>query len=245
MLKEQYEIQRMIEEARQKPEVADSFIKQYMPFVKAETAKYRRECSFGDGEEELSIAMFAFYEALTKYQVGKGAFFQYASIVIRSRLIDFGRRERHHGGVVSLDEPMMEGENALTLADKMTDHRDAYEELEIRSATKKEIEEFREQLNTFGLSLSDIADSCPRQERTFSFCMQALDYARKNPNLIQKMIETRKLPIMELANGAHVSRKTLERHRRYMMAILLAYTNGFEIIRGHLCQIKRKEGAEK
>ena len=41
--------------------------------------------------------------------------------------------------------------------------------------------------------------------------------------------------------GANVDRKTLERHRRYLVAILLAYTNGFEIIRGHLKMIKRKE----
>ena len=47
----------------------------------------------------------------------------------------------------------------------------------------------------------------------------------------------------ELAELSGVSRKTMERHRTYLVAILLAYTNGYEIIRGHLCQISPgKEG---
>ena len=55
-------------------------------------------------------------------------------------------------------------------------------------------------------------------------------------------MRSRKLPIAQLAEGAGVDRKTLERHRKYLVAILLAYTNGYEIIRGHLRQINGKEG---
>ena len=36
-----------------------------------------------------------------------------------------------------------------------------------------------------------------------------------------------------------VERKTLERHRKYMVALLLIYTNGYEIIRGHLKQVMK------
>ena len=41
----------------------------------------------------------------------------------------------------------------------------------------------------------------------------------------------------ELSRGSGVERKTIERHRRYLVAVLLAFTNGFEIIRGHLRRI--------
>lgn len=46
----------------------------------------------------------------------------------------------------------------------------------------------------------------------------------------------------ELMEGTGVERKTLERHRKYLAAILLAFTNGYEIIRGHLYQIAPKRG---
>ena len=54
------------------------------------------------------------------------------------------------------------------------------------------------------------------------------------------MIHSKKLPLAQLAAGSGTERKTLERHRKYLVAILLAYTNGFEIIRG-LHFMKRKE----
>jgi RNA polymerase sigma factor len=53
------------------------------------------------------------------------------------------------------------------------------------------------------------------------------------------MKRTNKLPIAALAEGAGVERKTLERHRRYLMALLLIYSNGYEVIRDHLKQVMR------
>lgn len=73
--------------AKADPDAADGLIKQYMGFIRAEA----RKLSFGDGEDELSIAMLAFYEAALGYEKNRGAFLQYAAKVIRSRLIDYHR----------------------------------------------------------------------------------------------------------------------------------------------------------
>ena len=62
--------------------------------------------------------------------------------------------------------------------------------------------------------------------------------------LIERVEKGGKLPIAELASGSGVERKTLERHRKYMVAMLLAFTNGFEIIRGHLCRLDGGRGAK-
>ena len=53
-----------------------------------------------------------------------------------------------------------------------------------------------------------------------------------------------KLPMAELASGAGVERKTLERHRKYLVAMLLAFTNGFELIRGHLGRLDGGRGTK-
>ena len=76
-------------------------------------------------------------------------------------------------------------------------------------------------------------------------CRRVLDYARANPALLEKVAETGKLPMNELALGSGTERKTLERHRKYLVAILLAFTNGYEIIRGHLCQVGPKRGGDE
>ena len=49
----------------------------------------------------------------------------------------------------------------------------------------------------------------------------------------------------ELSAGSGTDKKTMERHRKYLVAILLAFTNGYEIIRGHLCQVGPKRGGDE
>ena len=113
----------------------------------------------------------------------------------------------------------------------------------VREATKEELEEFASNLMEYGLSLSEVADNCPKQERTLAACHRALQAAREHPGILERFVKNRRLPLAELTAVSGVARKTLERHRSYMMAILLAYTNGDEIIRGHLCQISRGKEA--
>ena len=42
--------------------------------------------------------------------------------------------------------------------------------------------------------------------------MDALNYARRNPEVLAAVEKSGKLPIAELASGSGVERKTLERH---------------------------------
>ena len=51
-----------------------------------------------------------------------------------------------------------------------------------------------------------------------------------------------KLPITRLSEAVGVEKKTLERHRKYLLAMLLIHTNGYEIIRGHLRHLSSEKG---
>ena len=62
---------------------------------------------------------------------------------------------------------------------------------------------------------------------------------------VKRVEDTGKLPMGELAAGSGTDKKTMERHRKYLVAILLAFTNGYEIIRGHLCQVGPKRGGDE
>ena len=63
--------------------------------------------------------------------------------------------------------------------------------------------------------------------------------------LLKRVEDTGKLPMGELSAGSGTDKKTMERHRKYLVAILLAFTNGYEIIRGHLCQVGPKRGGDE
>ena len=224
--------------AKEDPEAADRLINQYMGFIRAEAKKL----SFGDGEDELSIAMFAFYEAVVGYERSRGNFLKFASKVIRSRLIDYHRAESRHRGHGSLNERA--SQDGAELLELLPDTRNDIEELNTREAAQSEIEEYARALAAFGITFSEVADNCPKQERTLAACMDALNYARRRPELLAAVEKSGKLPMTELASGAGVERKTLERHRKYLVAMLIAFTNGFEIIRGHLCRLDGGRGTK-
>ena len=236
-MNDEHKITQQVYAAKDDVLVADQLIGTYMPFIKAETAKFLKRPPMEGHDDELSIAMIAFHEAIGGYSRTRGAFLKYAAMLIRSRLIDYSRREQRHSRVISLDAPARE-ENT-TLGEVLVGERDPHEETASRDATRAEIEELARQMKEFGVDLSNVADNCPKQQRTLDACRKALQYARENPELLDDLLKTKRLPIGQLAAGSGVERKTLERHRKYMVALLLIYTNGYEIIRGHLKQVMK------
>jgi RNA polymerase sigma-I factor len=222
--------------ARRNPLAADDLISSYLPFIRSETAKFLKRPPIDGQDDELSIAMIAFHEAIEGYQSGRGAFLNYAALLIRSRLVDYVRKEARHAYVDSLDAPTRTED--ITLGETIADQTDRADELMTREAARGEILELTRQMQMFGVSLTDVSENCPRQERTLHACQTALAYARSNPELIKEFLKTKRVPLTKLAKGSGVSKKTLERHRKYLVALLLIFSNGYELIRGHLKQIK-------
>ena len=236
-MQDEHELIQQVYAAKEDMEAADRLIGSYMPFIKSETAKFLKRPPMEGHDDELSIAMIAFHEVVRGYSRSRGAFLKYAAMIMKSRLIDYRRKEQRHGNVISLDAPAGEDDAPLsdTIADE-TDHNEAYV---VREATRAEIEELTRQMREFGVSLSDVADNCPKQQRTLEACRKALWHAKEHPELLDELLKTRRLPIARLSEGSGTERKTLERHRKYMVALLLIYTNGYEIIRGHLTQVMK------
>ncbi len=228
--------------AKNNPEAADELVRQYLPFIKTEAAKYGGYTQ--DSQEEAqSIAMLAFHESVLNYSRLKGPFLSFAATNIRHRLIDHHRREKKHAEVISFHAPInSEHDDSRTLIDHFDSGHNPVETRHTRISAKEEIESFAHELGLFELTLSDIAENCPKQKRTLEACHLALSYARQNPMILSELTRNKKLPLTTLAHGSGVEKKTLERHRKYMVAILLAYTNGFDIIRGHLSQIAPAKG---
>ena len=236
-MNDEHKIIQQVYAAKEDMQEADRLIGAYMPFIKSETAKFLRRPPIEGHDDELSIAMIAFHEAIVGYSRTRGAFLKYAAMLIRSRLIDYQRKEQRHQDTVSLDTPA--GEDETPLADTLADGRNDNEEMLVREATRAEIEELSRQMQEFGVSLTDVADNCPKQQRTLQACRKALWYAKEHPELLEELLQTKRLPIARLSTGSGTERKTLERHRKYMVALLLIYTNGYEIIRGHLTQVMK------
>ena len=240
-MEKEHRIVKAVYAAKEDSHRADDLIRSYIPFIRSEATKLMgRLCT--EQDDEYAIAMMAFYEAIMGYERGRGAFLGYAALLIKSRLIDYMRKEARHQGQISLDGEIG-GEDGRTLVDTLVDAHDYYEESAHREATRREIEELSAVMAQFDVCFSDVADNCPKQERTLEACARAIRYAGENKKLLDELLRTKKLPLAQLVQGSGVERKTLERHRKYILTMLLIQTNGYEIIRGHLYHVLKKGGA--
>ena len=67
-----HELVEQVYAAKTDPDAADSLIRQYMGFLRAETAKYLHRAPIEGQDEELSIVLLAFYEAILGYEKNRG-----------------------------------------------------------------------------------------------------------------------------------------------------------------------------
>lgn len=238
-MKNDHQIVQAVYAAKENNDKADELIRQYIPFIRAEASKFLGKlCT--EQDDAYSIAMIAFHEAILGYSRERGAFLNYAAMLIRNRLIDEYRREKRHQGHLSLDA--QDEDEDRTLLDQVADSRDHYEESHNLEATQQEIAELSAVMAQFGVTFSDVAEHTPKQDRTMEVCLAAIHYGMAQPELLEELLRTKKLPLTQLVKGSGGERKTLERHRKYILAMLLIQTNGYEIIRGHLRHVWKKGG---
>lgn len=238
-MQNEHQIIKAVYVAKKDLQKADDLIRDYIPFIRSEASKCTSKfCT--EQDDEFSIAMIAFHEAILGYERSRGTFLSYAAMLIRSRIIDYQRKESHHQGHVSLYT--QNGDDDRTIMDEVADEKNVFEESANLDATKQEIRELSAVMADFGVSFSDVADNSPKQERTLEACASAIRYAAENKLLLDELLRTRKLPLAQLVLGSGAERKTLERHRKYILAMLLIQTNGYEIIRGHLRHILKSKG---
>ena len=190
-----HKILKSVYEAKTDSQKADDFIRSYIPFIRSEASKaVSRQCT--EHDDEYSIAMMAFYEAIMSYERFRGAFLPYASTVIKSRLIDYNRKESRHKNNISLYQETSETDER-ELIETIPDKTDNFEALVDRQATQQEIQELSRVMKDFGISFSDVADNCPKQERTLKSCGDAIRYAADNKELLDLLLRPEQPPYGE------------------------------------------------
>ena len=161
----EHEIVRSVAAAQKDAQAADALVRQYLPFIKAETAKFLKRIPVEGQDDELGIAMFAFHEAAMAYQSGRGSFLKLAAAAIRNRLIDYQRMEQRHAGHISLDQTVDGDAEGRTLLETIDTGHDEIAHRQELGAAQEEIMQFTRELAQYGLRLTDIAENCPKQER--------------------------------------------------------------------------------
>ena len=201
-----------------------------------------------DSDDEWSIALMAFSEAVQSYEEGKGSFRGLAAMVIRRRVVDYLRTEGRHADELSvtpaafedgLDEDEAGGVN-LQVQQRMAEEADDAPGEDTASLAREEIAEMQGILQLYGFSFFDLADASPKTEKTKKSCAQAVRTLIATAILMAQMRLKRLLPIKELSEACGVIRKILERHRKYIIAAAEILDGDFPILAGYMAFIKKQ-----
>lgn len=218
----------------------EKLLREYLPFVlKVAASASRRYVKIGE-DEEVSIALCAFDEAISDFRAGERAsFLTFAEMVIRRRLIDHfrrtarRRREIPMAGLTTENEDETESNRVVFLAEVRDAMRNYTQQLEARER-REEIMRFKERLAEFDIRFDDLVKDAPKHSDTRLRSMGIASLVSNRPEYRSYLLKRRSLPLKDLENEAGVSRKTLERHRKYIIAIALILIGEFTYLREYI-----------
>lgn len=198
----------------------ENLIQECQSFVhKTTCGQAKRNLEWGR-DDELSIALIAFNEAIDAFRPEKRVpFLAFARVVIQSRLKDYWRREnRFYQTTVPLTGP---GEEGGTSVQEVKPAWDKYWDQVIAQERGEEIRRFNQLLKEYGISFGDLVEASPQHLDTRRNLYQVAVGLVQTPALMMSLLTKKKLPLLELAEGLGFSRKTLERGRKYVIALAL------------------------
>ena len=174
-------------------------------------------------DDEYAIALEAFCDAMKHYN-GQASPETYAKIVIKNRLIDHMRASKP--AAISLDAEM---ESGFDPSDELDEERQA-----IAEATRSEIAELSAILCAYGIAFTELPSVSPKHEKTRHECGSVVGFLCESPKLCAEMRRKKTLPIKEICENCLIPRKTVERHRKYIVTATEVCIGNFPIISEYL-----------
>ncbi|WP_231687859.1 RNA polymerase sigma factor SigI [Bacillus sp. FJAT-27251] len=212
----------------------DDLIKSYKPFIaKSVSSVCKRYIS--ETDDEFSIGLIAFNEAIQKFSAEKGnSLLSFADVLIKRKVIDY-IRQQNRNQTVSFGFGS-EGADEESQRSKIED------ELSIENHWNKtdeerrrdEIYQFQLLLKEYDLSFQDLVKQSPKHADARRNAMEVARILSENEELTQQLLEKKRLPIKQLENMVSLSRKTIERNRKYIIAISLILIGDYYYLKDYI-----------
>lgn len=211
-------------------------LRDYHPFMIKTASKVCKKYIDVRRDDEFSIALSAFNEALDRYSPAENrSFLSFAEMVIQRRLIDYIRREQRFYKQVPFSAFDVEDEEEHTLNSvEVEESLRLFSEEQQMMARRAEIQMYAQQLKEFGISLQELVRVSPKHQDSRQLLFEVAYILSSHADLVGQLLEKKTLPIKDLLKVVHVSRKTLERHRKYIIAMALVLIFDYPYLRDYL-----------
>ncbi|MGE5403344.1 MAG: hypothetical protein ACM3PP_00190 [Candidatus Saccharibacteria bacterium] len=176
--------------------------------------------------DEYSVGLIAFNEAISSYKPGLRSFQSFAADVIKKRLVDYHRAQfRHKNRTVYIeDNPSVE---------MIPEQQAAEEKLQV----EMEIESFINNLCKYGISMQDLISGTPKHSDSKSLCLRIARTIVEEEELADHFIKYGTIPLKQVLQRISINPKTVERNRRYIIAICLVLLSDLDTMKGYVMSL--------
>lgn len=226
-------LEERVEKAKKNKEELNELIQEYKPFIASTLQKRTGKYLKYGYDDELTIGMMAFKEAIEAYDKSKGKFLNFAKQVIILRAIDYYRKNQKLKDTIYL-EGNYEIENGDIGAVILNRAIEEYEDKNINEMRRLEILEYKKELKEWGIEFVELVKVSPKQQRLKKTYKEIAQFIVQDQNMLNKLITIKRLPLKEIENSMLINRKKLERGRIYIIALVIATIGDYELIREYI-----------
>lgn len=213
--------------------VQNYLLKMYQPFIAKCVSEVCKRYIDPKRDDEFSIGLSGFNEAILAYSAERGSsFFTFAKLVVKRKVIDYIRYIQKMPTAVSLDETydVEQMENPIEIVAV----KEQYQIEQDAWYRREEIIDFKEKLKAYKLTLEDLTEVSPKHKDARDSAVSIARLLYENDQLRKYVMQKKKLPIKELVSVVNVSKKTLERNRKFILAMFVVLSGDYIYLQDYL-----------
>lgn len=213
--------------------VQNYLLQSYQPFIAKCVSEVCKRYIDPKRDDEFSIGLSAFNEAILSYSPDRGSsFLSFAKLVVKRKIIDYIRYTQKKPVAVSLDETydaeQMENPTEIVAVKKM------YQQEQDAWYRREEIADFTQKLKEYKISLAELTEVAPKHRDARDSAVGIARLIFEDDELREHVHRKKKLPIKDLLKVVDVSKKTLERNRKFILAIFIVLSEDFIYLKDYL-----------
>ncbi len=188
----------------------DELVNNHFGFIVRKVSNITGRYVSVEDDDEFSIALSAFAEAVERYDEKKGNFLSFAGLVIESRIKTYLEQNNKYKNDLSLDELCENGKDFVEINNEKED-------------LIEEINEFKEELFKFGLTLDDLVEKSPKHSDTRKRAIKIAETSSDEPQIVNLTYQKKKLPIREVSKKCNVTEKIVKGSKHFILSTMLVF----------------------
>ncbi len=230
---------RILQAQKGEEKTRNQLIEEYRPFIQKTLSKQLGRYVEEQNDDEVSIGLIAFNDAIDRYEIRRGPFLPFASKVIRNRTIDHIRKSSQQLDTIPVSSLMSEDGTE----EEVWGRKSLQPDLEEQAVMAEEMKAFILRLNHFGITLDDLVAEVPKHKDTRRKAVSVAHWLCNQPELKRKIMESGRMPLKDIERYTGLTKKVIDRSRKLIIAVMIVLDSDMDTMKQYVNDMV-KEGSE-